>query len=91
MEENINNHINVESIIDVDNLVNNSIILFRVKEYNDLIAKTIAALHQIYGKQFKEKNISFLVLKTGTDISILKPQEMEKLGWIKKDKSLIIH
>ena len=81
----------LESIIEVDKLVNNSIILFRVGSYNPAVADTIEALHQLYDKQFKEKNISFLVLKTGTEISTLRPEEMMKLGWEKKDKSLIIH
>ena len=81
----------LEFIIEVDKLVSNSIILFRVAEYSPVVAETIEALHQLYDKQFKEKNISFLVLKSGTEVSTLRPEEMIKLGWEKKEKSLIIH
>ena len=81
----------LDSILNIGSLEKNSLILFRVDEVSPAIYGAIDRLEQLYGEIFKEKNISFLILRPDTKIETLNEKQMQSMGWQKKDKSLIIH
>lgn len=90
----LDNSIYLEKIIEVDKISNNSVILFKVNDKSESVLNSIKYIMDFYGDKLEKKNCLILVTKNGSDISLIPEEEMNKLGWFKKDKkekSLIIH
>ena len=81
----------LDFILDTDAISENSLVLLRVEVVDESVYGAVERLQDLYGKKFKEKNISFLILKPNTKIETISEKHMESLGWEKKNKSLIIH
>lgn len=89
-QENLNPLFDLGQIINVNNLQKNSIIVFRIKELTPEIYKTIEALNYVYGDKFKEKNVSFMVLKPDTKLEVISETQMNSAGWYKKGKIITL-
>jgi hypothetical protein len=83
--------IGLDSIIEVDNIKPNSVVIFRISKPNQSILSSIQNFVSMYGDKLQEKQCSLLVLGKNAQIEVLNEEEMNKAGWEKKNKSLIIH
>ena len=94
MEENkpveSKDNFSLDQIVNIKDLQDNSIIVFRVKELNEGVYDTIEKLQGMYGNLFTEKSVSFMILKPDTNLELVNPDRMKKMGWIKEKKNLII-
>ena len=82
--------IEIDKIINIDELKDNSIIIFRVTEMNKGLQLALFNLVQKYGEKLDLKNCSLLVLGAEANLETLSEEEMGKAGWEKKEKSRII-
>jgi len=74
----------LSKIIDIKSLTDNSVIVFSINELTPEIYETINSLNYIYGDYMKQKNITYLAIKPGTEISVLDEKKMNSMGWYKK-------
>ena len=83
--------ISLDKLIEVDNIKPNSVVIFRINKPNQVILSSIQNFVSMYGDKLQEKQCSLLVLGKDANLEILDEAEMNKAGWEKKNKSLIIH
>lgn len=83
--------IKLDSIIDLNTISSNSLIIFRVPQVNENVYKAIEGLKGQFLEQIKDKNITFLVMKPDSKIESVDEKYMESIGYYRKDKSRIIH
>ena len=83
----------IDNVIDFDNLVPNSVIVLKIG--GDTGHKM--RMHQAFvrfinskGDLFKEKKFTVLFLEPEDSLEVLTEEDMNKAGWQKKEKSLII-
>lgn len=77
-------------VINLEQLENNSVILFRVDQSNIDLIMSLPLLCEKYSPIFKEKNVGIILLGPTERVEFLKEDQMNKLGWIKKEQSRII-
>ncbi len=85
------NDLTLEKIINFNDIKENSLLLLKCGELNEGAIIAIKNLMELYGDKLKEKNSTFLVMRNDTDISLLSEDEMNRAGWVREKKSLIIH
>lgn len=78
--------INLEKVIDIDSLTENSIIVLKFKEATPQVAITINAIAERYGKLVRAKNGSIIVISPEDSVENLSEERMNSLGWFKKGK-----
>ena len=84
-----------EMSINIDDLKPNTILAIYLDvespEEKMMAAPTFAKLFNPYAKQLREKKISVMLLTTNEKIDLVSEDEMNQMGWFKKEKSLIIN
>ena len=85
--------VEIDNVIDFDNLAPNSVIVLKIG--GDTGHKM--RMHQAFvrfinskGNLFKEKKFTVLFLEPDDSLEVLTEEDMDKAGWQKKEKSLII-
>lgn len=81
--------------IDFDNLKENSVVMIKIGIEDPVYSSKMqhGVIHQVLEPRInilKQKKITVLFTSLDDDISSLSPDDMEKAGWVKKDKPLII-
>ena len=84
--------IKLESIICVDGLSDNSILIFKVNDSSKAVVQSIQHIMDFYGDILEKKRCYIVAMKGDQKIEALSEKDMNALGWFKKEeKSLIIH
>lgn len=82
------------TIIKVDDLVPNSILIITIDVESPVekmaIAPVFSKLLAPYAKDLRAKNVTVMLMTTHENINAISEVEMNKAGWIKESKSLII-
>ena len=85
--------VKIDNVIDFNNLAKNSVIVLKIG--GDTGHKM--RMHQAFvrfinskGDLFKEKKFTVLFLEPEDSLEVLTEEDMDKAGWQKKEKSLII-
>lgn len=78
------------TILQIDKLENNSLIFFKVDPDNVDFIMSLPIIAKKYEPQFREKNIGIVITGPKDGVEVINEKQMEKLGWQKKEKSLII-
>ena len=86
--------IQVDNVIDFENLKEGSVVVLKVG--GDMVHKQM--VHQAFARfvskrieKIKDKKMTILFLDPGDDLDVLTEEDMNKAGWTRKDKSLIIN
>lgn len=83
------------TVLNVDEMKPNSIVLIKVEAENPVHKMAVAPLFQKllspYGPKLREKNITIMLMTTKESLEIISEAEMNRAGWQKKEKSLIIN
>lgn len=83
------------TVINLNTIQPNSILVIKIDVPSPLhkmaVAPSFAKLLQPHGKKLREKNVTIMLMTTKEDLSIITEEEMNRAGWEKKDKSLIIN
>ncbi len=80
--------------INFDELKENSVVVIKINPEG--MQQRMAATQQIamalrpLRESIQKKNIAFIVMATQETMEVLDPQQMEQLGWVKKEPSRII-
>ena len=80
--------------INFDELKENSVVIIKINPEG--MQQRMAATQQIamalrpLRESIQKKNIAFIVMSTAETMDVLDPEQMEGMGWEKKDKSRII-
>lgn len=77
-------------IVQLDKLEQNSVLIFRVARENLNLIMSLPILCEKYKDVFQPKNIAILVVGPDEKVESLNEQEMNRIGWERKDKSRII-
>jgi len=81
-------------VIDFETVKPNSVVVIKIAPEG--MQQRIAATQQIamalrpLREKIQEKNLAFIVMSTEETMDVLDPEQMEALGWIKKEQSRII-
>ncbi len=82
------------TILDFETIKPNSVVLIKIAPEG--MQQRIAATQQIamalrpLREKIQEKNVAFIVMSTQETMDVLDPEQMEQLGWVKKEESRII-
>jgi hypothetical protein len=82
--------IELDKIFKLDEVPNNSIICYKIQDIGKWIIPVIENFSNKYGKLLKDKNLQLLVLREKDSLESVSEAQMEKMGWIRKNKSKII-
>lgn len=85
--------IQIDNVIDFNNLSPNSVIVLKIggdTGHKLRMHHALMRFIQSKGELFKEKHLTILFLEPGDELEVLTEKDMEKAGWTKKEKSLII-
>lgn len=83
----------LDQIYNFDNLAPNSVIVLKIggdAGHKFRMHQAFVRYIQSKGDLFKEKHFTVLFLEPGDSLDVLSEEDMEKAGWQKKEKSLII-
>jgi len=78
------------SLISISDLKENSIIFFRINKFSEGLLGAFTVFNDRYGKIFKDKNITMMLLEDGAEVGTLNEKEMNLQGWFKKEEKRII-
>lgn len=78
--------LNLDKIIEIDKIKDNSIMLLRFSEFSERVRFTVMAIAQRYGKEIQAKNVSVLLLGPNDSLEVVPEEELNKIGWSKKSK-----
>lgn len=82
------------TVIDFDTVKPNSVVIIKIAPEG--MQQRIAATQQIamalrpLREKIQDKNLAFIVMSTQETMDVLDPEQMEGLGWVKKEESRII-
>lgn len=80
--------------INIDDLKENSVVIIKINPEG--MQQRVAATQQIamalrpLRDSIQRKNLAFIVMSTAETMEVLNPEQMEALGWVKKEESRII-
>jgi hypothetical protein len=81
--------------IDIKDLPPNSILVIKLDVANFsqklLVAPAFSKLFKPYAEQLKEKHITILLMAKNESIDVIPEEEMNRAGWVKREKSLIVN
>lgn len=82
------------TVINVNEIKDNSILIVKIDVPSPMhkmaVAPTFAKLLSPYGPKLREKNVTVMLMLATESIDIISEEEMNRAGWEKKEKSLII-
>lgn len=82
------------TIINVDEIKSNSIVIIKVEAESPTHKMAVAPMFQKllspYGPKLREKNVTIMLMTTKESLEVVSEAEMNRAGWEKKSKSLII-
>ena len=89
------NTVSMECPLNWDALTDNSVLVIKIDASNPMRFSQfqhalVTSLLQPRKELLKQKKISVVFMGTQDDIAVLEEKEMNRLGWYKKEKSLII-
>ena len=76
--------------IELDKLENNSVLVFKISNDNIKVIMSLPILVKKYEAILKSKNIAILIVGPDEGVETLDEKAMAKLGWVRKEPSLII-
>lgn len=88
-EDNLNS-ISLDKLINIDEIKDNSVIVFRTEKPNQSVILAIKNFIDRYGEKMEKKNCSLLALGSNAKLELLSEEEMNKAGWERKNKSNLI-
>ena len=83
----------IDNVLNFDDLAENSVIVLKIggdAGHKFRMHQAFVRFVQSKGELFKQKHFTVLFLEPGDSLDVLTEQDMEKAGWQKKEKSLII-
>jgi len=92
---NESNTVSIECPLNWDSLTENSVLVIKIDSTNPMRFAQfqhalVGSLLQPRKELLKEKKISVVFMGSQDDMSVLEEKDMNRLGWYKKEKSLII-
>jgi len=82
------------SIINIDDLKANSLLIITINADSPTekmaVAPTFAKLLAPYATELRSKRVTVILMTTNESIEVIPETDMNKCGWFKKEKSLII-
>lgn len=85
--------IEINNVIDFDNLAPNSVIVLKIggdMGHKMRMHQAFVRFAQSKSNLFEEKKLTVLFLEPEDSLEVLTEEDMDKAGWQKKEKSLII-
>ena len=83
----------IDTVLDLKNMEPKSVIVLRIggdAGHKMRMHQAFVRFVQSKGDLFKQKELTVMFLEPGDYIDVLTEEDMDKAGWVKKDKSLII-
>ena len=84
--------VEVAGLIEVDKIAPNTVIVIKLKNIRSYPAamSTAQRISDLYGESLENKGCSIIIVADGINIELVSEQQMNQLGWQKKEKSNLI-
>ena len=83
------------TIVNIDDIKPNTVLVITIDvdspEAKMAIAPTFGKLLAPFAAQLREKKVTVMLMTTHESISLISEEDMNRTGWFKKEKSLIIN